>query len=217
MPERVAQRRGLLLLLSLLLVSLMYPVMDYDLAGKLIIALVTFVPLIFATIKLSQKKGWLWPSMLLVSRPLVLAASNFISPNPAFAAATWVTLTAFFVLTVVGLFSYLMAVRVITDAHLYTAASIYLLLGMLSFALYSAIEEIQTGSFTHITHSAAGTIDWPSDLLYFSMAALTLGYGDMLPVSGVVRMLLALEAGSGVLYLAITVVLLVSAHKQRNH
>jgi len=35
-----------------------------------------------------------------------------------------------------------MAVRVITDAHLYTAASIYLLLGMIWFALYSAIEEI---------------------------------------------------------------------------
>ena len=155
--------------------------------------------------------------MLLVFGALVLAASNFFSPNPTFATATWVILTAFFALTVVGFFSYLMAVRVITDAHLYTAASIYLLLGMLSFALYSAIEEIQTGSFTHITHSAAGTIDWPSDLLYFSMAALTLGYGDILPVSGVVRMLSALEAGSGALYLAITVALLVSAHKQRNH
>jgi len=109
-----------------------------------------------------------------------------------------------------------MAIRVITDAHLHTAASIYLLLGMLWFALYSAIEEIHTGSFTHVTHSAAGTIDRPSDLQYFSMAALTLGYGDILPVSGVVRMLSALEAGSGALYLAITVALLVSAHKQRN-
>jgi hypothetical protein len=55
MPEGVAQRRDLLFLLSLLPVILMYPVMDYDLAGKLIIALLTFVPLIFATIKLSQK------------------------------------------------------------------------------------------------------------------------------------------------------------------
>jgi hypothetical protein len=160
------------------------------------------------------KKGWLWPSVLLVSGALVFAASNFISPNPAFAAATWVILTAFFALTVVGLFTYLRAVRVITDAHLYTAASIYLLLGMLWFALYSAIEEIHTGSFTH---SAAGTIDRPSDLLYFSMAALTLGFGDFLPVSDVVRMLSALEVGSGALYLAITVALLVSAHKQRNH
>jgi len=80
--------------------------------------------------------------VLLVSGALVLAASNFFSPNPAFAAATWVILTAFFALTVVGLFSYLMAIRVITDAHLHTAASIYLLLGMLWFALYSAIEEI---------------------------------------------------------------------------
>jgi hypothetical protein len=154
--------------------------------------------------------------VLLVFGALVLATSNFISPNPAFEAATWVILTAFFALTVVGLFSYLMAVRVITDVHLYTAASIYLLLGMLSFALCSAIEEIHTGSFTHITHSAAGIIDRPSDLLYFSMAAPTLVYGDILPVSGVVRMLSALEAGSGALYLAITVALLVSAHKQRN-
>ncbi len=56
MPEGVEQRRDLLLLLSLLLVIIMYPVMDHDLAEKLIIALLTFVSLIFATIKLSQKK-----------------------------------------------------------------------------------------------------------------------------------------------------------------
>src|SRR5260370_1029063 len=85
-----------------------------------------------------------------------------------------------------------------------------LLLGMLLFELYSAIEEIHTDSFMHITHSTAGTVDRPSDLQYFTRAALTLGYGDILPVSGVVRLLSALEARSGALYLAITVALLVS-------
>jgi hypothetical protein len=43
----------------------------------------------------------------------------------------------------------------------------------------------------------------------------TLGYGDILPASGEVRMLAALEAITGVLYVAITVALLVSAYKQR--
>jgi hypothetical protein len=44
----------------------------------------------------------------------------------------------------------------------------------------------------------------------------TVGYGDILPGSGEVRMLAALEAATGVLYVAITVALLVSAYKRRD-
>ncbi len=41
------------------------------------------------------------------------------------------------------------------------------------------------------------------------------GYGDIIPIAGEVRMLAALEAIAGVLYVAITVALLVSSYKQR--
>ena len=121
-------------------------------------------------------------------------------------------LAAFFALTVVGFFSYLRNARTILTAHLYTAISIYLLLGMQWFAVYSAIEVFRPGSFLFNKGPVA---DRQSELLYFSLVTLTtVGYGDIVPLDGEVRMLAALEGVTGVLYVAITVALLVSAYKE---
>ena len=80
------------------------------------------------------------------------------------------------------------------------------------FALYSAIDIFYPGA---ILHGTAGT-DRQSELLYFSLVTLsTVGYGDVVPFHGEVRMLAALEGVTGVLYVAITVALLVSAYKQQ--
>ena len=58
--------------------------------------------------------------------------------------------------------------------------------------------------------------DRPSELLYFSLVTLsTIGYGDVVPLYGEVRMLAALEGLTGVLYIAITVAILVSGYKQQ--
>jgi hypothetical protein len=89
------------------------------------------------------------------------------------------------------LFSYLKNARTIDDGHLYTAVSIYLLLGMQWFALYSAIDVLSPGS---IQRSASVTADRHAELLYFSLITLsTIGYGDVVPLHGVARMLAALE------------------------
>ena len=53
--------------------------------------------------------------------------------------------------------------------------------------------------------------------LYFSFATLcTVGYGDILPVSGVARMLAILEAGVGVFYVAILISRLVALHSSES-
>jgi voltage-gated potassium channel len=52
-------------------------------------------------------------------------------------------------------------------------------------------------------------------LLYFSLVTLTtLGYGDLLPVTPFARIVAALEAVTGVLYIAITVARLVAAYQR---
>ena len=51
-------------------------------------------------------------------------------------------------------------------------------------------------------------------LLYFSLVTLTtLGYGDIVPLTQQARVFAALEAVTGVLYMAITVARLVAAYK----
>jgi voltage-gated potassium channel Kch len=53
--------------------------------------------------------------------------------------------------------------------------------------------------------------DRQTELLYFSLITLTtVGYGDIVPLSGTARVVTALEGVTGVLYIATTVALLVS-------
>jgi hypothetical protein len=53
--------------------------------------------------------------------------------------------------------------------------------------------------------------DRQTELLYFSLITLsTVGYGDIVPLSGMARIVTALEGVTGVLYIATTVALLVS-------
>ena len=215
MLDKAQSRPDLLLLLSLLLVILVYPVLDRGDFRRMILGVLIFVPVILATVRLSKIRRWVWPSVLLTVAALIFSAASLLIPNPALVGTKWALLTAFFALTVVGLFSYLKNAHSVVESHLFTAVSIYLLLGMQWFALYSAIDVFYPGA---IVQNNAAMTDRQSELLYFSLVTLsTIGYGDVVPVHGEVRMLAALEGVTGVLYVAITVAILVSAYKQQGN
>jgi hypothetical protein len=209
MPHK---RLDLYLLLSVLLFILLHPVLDHGLLRRLMLGLLMFVPVTLATVRVSEIKGWLWPTVLLGLGVLIFTLANTFFPNRALEGIKWAVMTAFCGLTVVALFSFFRSARAVRNAHLYTAVSIYLLLGLLWFALYSAIEAFYPGS---ILRSSTAMADRSTELLYFSLVTLsTIGYGDVVPLYPEVRILAALEGVTGVLYIAITVALLVSAYKQ---
>ena len=207
MHTKLQSRPDLFLLLSLLLAILLTPVLDRDGWRRLVLAGVTFIPVIISTVRLSQIKSWVWPSvsLMLVNMAFVVAGNTFRSR--ALTGIRWALQSAFFALTAVGLFSYLRSSRIVTQAHLYTAVNIYLLLGLLWATLYLAIDAFDPGSIQVGSHPA----ERETNLLYFSLVTLsTIGYGDIVPLSGESRILAALEGVTGVLYIAITVALLIS-------
>jgi hypothetical protein len=207
MQTKLQSRPDLFLLLSLLLAILLTPVLDRDGWRRLVLAGVTFIPVVLSTLRLSQMKLWVWPSVLLmlINMTFVLAGNTFSSR--ALTGIRWGALAAFFALTAAGLFSYLRSSRIVTQAHLYTAVNIYLLLGLLWTSLYLSMDAFSPGSIQIRGHSG----EHDTDLLYFSLITLsTIGYGDIVPLSGEARILSALEGVTGVLYIAITVALLVS-------
>src|SRR5580692_2152306 len=207
MHTKLQSRPDLFLLLSLLLAILLTPVLDRDGWRRLVLAGVTFIPVILSTVRLSQIKSWVWPSvsLMLVNMAFVVAGNTFRSR--ALTGIRWALLAAFFALTAVGLFSYLRSSRIVTQAHLYTAVNIYLLLGLLWATLYLALDAFDPGSIQVGSHPA----ERETNLLYFSLVTLsTIGYGDIVPLSGESRILAGLEGVTGVLYIAISVALLVS-------
>jgi Ion channel len=206
-------KRGFLLLLSLVALILIHPQLDQSLSSRLILGFLTFVPIIVAAVKLSHKKVMLWIFVALLAGGSICMIAGSILANQILLAIHWGMLAVLFGLAVFGLFAYLRQASVITPDHLFTAASIYLLLASLWFTIYKAIETVQPASFLQ---TVTGATHPRIDLLYFSLATLTtLGYGDIVPVGDEVRTLAALEAAVGVLYVAITVALLVSAYKPR--
>ena len=200
--------------MSLLLVVFLYPVLDHGGLRRLILSVLMFVPVVLSTIRLSHEKKWMRPAIVLMGATLIFGVTSLLLPTRPLLAIKWILLAAFFGLAVLGLFSYLRSARSITRAHLYTAISIYLLLGMLWFAIYCAVDVISPGSFSIGNNVAT---DRQSELLYFSLVTITtVGYGDVVARQEEARMLAALEGMAGVLYIAITVATLVSSFRREN-
>ena len=168
MQAKLRSRPDLLLLLSLLLAILLTPVLDRGDWGRLVLAAVTFIPVVLSIVRLSQIKGWVWPSVLLALGNMIFVLAGNTFRSPTLTGIRWVFLAAFFVLTAAGLFSYLKNSRTVAQAQLYTAVNIYLLLRLVWAALYLAIDAFSPGSIQVGSHPA----DRQTELLYFSLVTL---------------------------------------------
>jgi hypothetical protein len=95
---------------------------------------------------------------------------------------------------------------------IYGAVCIYLLVG-LSFAFfYTGLVQMDAQAFSGVNYSHEGR-DVFVQMVYFSFITIsTLGYGDILPVSDLVRPLAYAVAVQGQLYLTVLVVRLVGMH-----
>ncbi len=95
----------------------------------------------------------------------------------------------------------------------------YLLLGVLWAMVYSTLDIAQPKSFAFplTAESATGMMRFSDEKsvfpIYFSFVTMTtLGYGDIVPTSPIARMLAAMEALMGQLYLTVLVARLVGTH-----
>jgi hypothetical protein len=211
MQAKFQGRPDLLLLLSLLFAILLTPVLDRDGWRRMVLVAVTFIPVVISVVRLSQIKIWVWPSVLLALGNVIFVVAGNTFRSRALTGIRWGFLAAFFALTAAGLFSYLRNSRSVAQAQLYTAVSIYLLIGLLWTTLYLAMDAFYPGSI----RIGGLPADRQTELLYFSLITLsTIGYGDIVPLSGEARILAALEGVTGVLYIAITVALLVSRFRR---
>ncbi len=101
-----------------------------------------------------------------------------------------------------------------TTETLYGAVAAYLQLGLTWGQSYVLVELLRPGSFRSMI-DPGGSAAWP-DLMFLSFITLTsVGYGDLVPVSGHARSLAMLEAITGQMYLAVFIARLVGLHGQR--
>jgi hypothetical protein len=206
-------RRSLFLLVSLLFFLVLSAFVTKDRAGEITLMLAMYVILVAAILGTSTRKILQWLAILLGACSVVVMNVSIFSPARGVRVTNWLLLAGFFGLVSVSLFSYLGRPGSITSGRLYASVSLYLLLGTFYYAIFNLIETVYPGSYVEVRSQSTGGIP-PSSLLYLSLVTLTtLGYGDIVPVSPPARIFAALEAATGVLYIAITVARLVAAYQ----
>jgi hypothetical protein len=203
--------RSVWLLVLILVFLILNPLLEKDQLGEAVLLFSMYATLVSATRELSQRTRVRWPAILLAGASMLVMAIAHLYPLRSLSIVNWALLAAFFGFVSVGLFAYLGRSGAVTDDRIFVSVSLYLLLGMLWFSLYNMLEAIHPGSFAQ---GAGSPSPLPRGaLLYLSLATLTtLGYGDIVPVTPISRMVAALEAVAGVLYIAITVARLVAAY-----
>jgi len=210
----INDRHSLFLLVSLVAYILLIPFVEGHWIGEAVLLVSIFVTLLAAAVLLSAAVTWRWPAIVVaVSSVLTTVAAQYY-PIHVLIIAQAILLVAFFGFLSVGLFSYLGQGGSVTRGRLYASASLYLMLAVLWTVAYRLIEEIHPGSFVVTGGSSASEVPHHA-YMYFSLVTLTtLGYGDIVPVNPVARICAALEAVTGVLYIAITVARLVAAYEK---
>lgn len=184
--------------------------------GNYVLLLSMYVILLAGTLELPRKRTWRWLGSVLASISMLTMLVHFFRPLHMIMVANWLFLAIFLGFVSVALFSYLGLPGAVTRGRIYGLVNLYLLLGMFYFAIFNFVNTVQPGSFRETGLLASNGISRHS-LLYLSLVTLTtLGYGDVVPVSQPARIMAALEAVTGVLYIAITVARLVAAYASAN-
>jgi hypothetical protein len=124
--------------------------------------------------------------------------------------AACILLTAY---VVWNLLRFLFRARSVDTETLCIGLSAYLLLGLLwAFAYWLVDELVPNAFFFGTTSGADATIQGLNGLYYSFITLCTVGYGDIVPVAGIARMLAAIEAIVGMLYVAVLIARLVALH-----
>ncbi|MHC1741598.1 MAG: ion channel [Syntrophobacteraceae bacterium] len=118
-------------------------------------------------------------------------------------------------ISILIMFRHILSEGPVTTGRIFAALDVYMMMGIMCGLLFNLFEEQWPGSFSSQGGflPAGGKIQL-AHTLYFSFVTLgTLGYGDILPVSGPARALAVMESIGGQMYLVVVVARLVSLYQ----
>src|SRR5881398_2818641 len=199
------------LLIALALFFIWAPFVEEIEGGELIVSGLFSLVLVAGVLAVADRKRVLVIALVLAIPAIAGRWINHFRPDlipPAVFLVAGLILIAF----VVGnLLRFVLRAPSVNTEVLCASISAYLLLGLAWTFAYWLIAELTPGAFA--LNVSVGSDNSMKGFLgfYFSFITLTtVGYGDITPVSHPARMLAALEAMTGVLYVAILIARLVS-------
>jgi hypothetical protein len=122
----------------------------------------------------------------------------------------------FIVFLIANLLHFILRARYVNAEILCAGISVYLLLGTAWMIAYLLVSDFSPGAFAFTAGPDSGHVVSGFNAYYFSFITLTtVGFGDIVPVSHVARMLAAAEATTGTLFMAVLIARLVALYSSR--
>jgi hypothetical protein len=211
--EGVLGFSGVQFLSALLLLLITGPLIEDLDYGILIESVLITLVLFSALLAIGGRRSTLILGSVLVIPALAGKWVNYFRPDlapPEIFLAAGILFTGY---VVVHLFGFILRAPRVDREVLCTAIANYLMLGLLWGFAYSLIGGLNPDAFVVTYGTTAGHLMKGVNALYFSFATLcTIGYGDIVPVSNVARMLAILEAVVGMFYMTMLIARLVALY-----
>lgn len=201
------------LLIALGLLFIWAPFVEEIEGGELIVSILFSLVLLSAVLAVAQRKGILVIAVVLAIPAIAGRWANHFRPD---VVPPMVFLTAGLILiafVVANLLRFVLRAPSVNVEVLCASIAAYLMLGLMWTMAYWLVDQLTPGgAFSFNTNGGARSINGFNGF-YFSFITLsTVGYGDITPVSRIARWLAAMEAMTGLLYVAVLIARLVSLY-----
>ena len=201
----------LLIALGLLFFSL--PFVEEIKGGDIIVSILLSLVLISAVLAVANRCRTFVVAVLLAIPAVVGRWINHFRPHllpPAIFLVAGLVLVAF---VVANLLRFILRAPSVNAEVRCASISAYLMLGLMWTMAYWLVDQLTPGgAFSFNTNAGPQSING-FNAFYFSFITLsTVGYGDITPVSRIARWLAAMEAMTGLLYVAVLIARLVSLY-----
>ena len=204
------------LLFALVLLFLVTPFVSDLPRGDLVEAVLITLVMVFAVLAIGGRRRTLTVALLLVAPTLAAKWANHVRPDLAPPEIFLGASAVFFVFVTAHLLHFILRAPRVDANVLCAGVSGYLMLGLLwtpGYLLVARLSPVSPGAFALTVGPDAGHALDNFNAFYFSFISLTtVGYGDVVPISRVARMLAMMEAITGLFYMAVLISRLVAVY-----
>ncbi|HEU0209747.1 MAG TPA: potassium channel family protein [Candidatus Udaeobacter sp.] len=181
--------------------------------GNLILSVLFSMVLLAAVLAVAKRKRVLIIAIILVIPAIVGRWINHFRPDMIHPAVFLVFALVLLAFVIAHMLRFILRAPVVNVEVLCASISVYLMLGLIWSIAYWLVDDLTPGgAFSFNTIRGAETMNGFTGF-YFSFITLsTVGYGDITPVSRIARWLAAMEAMTGLLYVAVLIARLVSLY-----
>ena len=203
------------LLVALGLLFFSFPFVEEVKGGNLIVSILFSLVLLSAVLAVAERRRVLIIAILLAIPAIGGRWINHLRPElvpPAVFLTGGLVLIAF---VVANLLRFVLRAPSVNVEVLCASIAAYLMLGLMWTMAYWLVDQLTPGgAFSFNTKTGKQSMNG-FNAFYFSFITLsTVGYGDITPVSRIARWLAALEAMTGLLYVAVLIARLVSLYSK---